>query len=187
VTLEVPATSDALWLLLEPAATFPKLSVEGFTASCPAARPLPERATVAEALEASLLMVKVPVAFPEVAGVKATVRLRLWPALNVAGSAGGFVRLKPVPVTAIVVMSIAMVELELLLSTTELVLLDPSEMLPKFTEVTLKFRVGAGGLFGGFEDCGPVEVPAHPKNVEIAPKTMSPTTPRRWNAKILTA
>jgi hypothetical protein len=158
---------------------FPKFSVEGFTASCPAARPLPERATVAEALEASLVTVRVPVTVPELAGVKATVRLRLWPALNVAGRAGGLVRLKPDPVTPMFVMLIAAVELELLLSTTELVLLDPGEMLPKFTEVTLKFRVGAGGLFGGFEDCGPVEVPAHPRNVEIAPNTMSPTTPRR--------
>jgi len=77
VTLEVPAVSEALLLLLEPTATLPKLSVDGLTASCPTASPLPERATEADALDALLVIVTVPVAVPEVEGVKATVNYKL--------------------------------------------------------------------------------------------------------------
>ena len=63
---------------------------------------------------------------------------------------GGELRLKPVPVTLTLVTLIEVVELALLLRTTELVLLLPREMLPKFTDVTLKFR--AGVVPPGFED-----------------------------------
>ena len=82
--------------------------------------------------------------------------------------------LKPLPLTVTFVTLIEAVELELLLRTMELLLLVPREMLPKFTEVTLKFKLG--GSPPGFEDCGPVEVPAHPKKAETTPKIDNLTT-----------
>ncbi len=69
--------SEALLLLLDPTATLPKSRVDGLTASCPAASPLPERAMVVDPLEALLVMVNVPLAVPAVEGVKATVNVKL--------------------------------------------------------------------------------------------------------------
>jgi hypothetical protein len=69
-------------VLVTPAATLPKLTVEGITEIC-GCTPVPLNEIVAGELVAVLTTLMVPTTAPVVAGAKLAVRGRLWPAARV--------------------------------------------------------------------------------------------------------
>jgi hypothetical protein len=130
--LEPPAVRVPLFGEEPPTATFPNGMVEGDTPSWPAARPFPVRDTVRFPFAALLTTERLPLALPPLAGENIMATLMLWPAGMIAGSAGAELKLKPVPVTDACV-TVALVPVEVLVTTTEAVVLFPSAMAPKFT------------------------------------------------------
>jgi hypothetical protein len=98
VTLELLAVRDPVLIALLPTATLPNAMVVGVTESCAAdVDPSPESGTEMLEFEASLAMVRVPVADPDAAGEKVIPTLTLCPGVKVAGSDGGLVMANPVP------------------------------------------------------------------------------------------
>jgi hypothetical protein len=96
VTLaDPPFRSVMVCELVPPAATFPKLTLDGVGESC-ASIPVPLRATVSGEPGALLAMETLPEALPTAVGAKVTVTVELCPALTVAGRARPL-RLKPAP------------------------------------------------------------------------------------------
>jgi len=76
-----------------------KFTAAGEAVTAPAAAPVPASETLSGVLDALLVMAMLPVATPEAVGAKVAVRLRVCPALKVAGSEKPLI-LNPVPVTA---------------------------------------------------------------------------------------
>ena len=97
VTLDPPVlvtVSDSVCLV--PASTFPKLRLVGFDPRPPGEIPMPDNGIVRVVLEAFEVMVTLPVTLPADVGVKATLKLALWPADRVTGAVVPL-RLNPVP------------------------------------------------------------------------------------------
>ena len=65
----------------------PKLRVAGLAPNTPGEVALPETGTVSVGLEASEVMVTVPVKDPATVGAKVTVKVVLWEGLRVSGGA----------------------------------------------------------------------------------------------------
>jgi hypothetical protein len=100
VTLEPPEllrVAGSVWLL--PVWTDPKLTLDGATVSAPGRTAVTASGTARVGLEASELIVRLPLKLPDVGGVEFRFRLALCPAANVMGVAIPL-KLKPVPVTA---------------------------------------------------------------------------------------
>jgi hypothetical protein len=70
---------------LDPTVTLPKLRLVGDTAKVPAAVPVPERAILSGEFDAFETTERVPLAAPELAGVKVAVNVTLWFAFRVTG------------------------------------------------------------------------------------------------------
>lgn len=100
VTLEPPElvmVAVCFWFL--PTCTVPNAMMFDPVLSDPGVTPVPERATLNEAFEASLVMATLPVALPADVGANFTEKLALCPAAIVAGILIPLM-LNPVPVTA---------------------------------------------------------------------------------------
>ena len=82
--------------MLLPTVTLPKLRLAGLAASS-RLTPVPERETVAGELVALLTTERLPVTLPVVVGVKAMLKVAVWPAVRVKGRESPL-RPKPVPV-----------------------------------------------------------------------------------------
>jgi len=100
VTLEPPllvtvSDSDGS----DPTVTLPKLRLVGFDAKSPGDTPVPDNAMVSVGLEAFEVIVTVPLALPVEVGANATLKLVLWPAVNVTGAVIPL-RLNPLPLIA---------------------------------------------------------------------------------------
>ena len=96
VTLAVPELVNVTVCdPLLPTRTFPKLTLAGLAVSCPCV-PVPLRAIVRVGLDASLVSVMLPEAFPAAAGANCAVKVVLCPAARVSGVASPLA-LKPVP------------------------------------------------------------------------------------------
>ena len=93
---ELPKVTDWVWLF--PTATVPKLTLPGFAPSRPGVTEVPERGTSKVEFVAVLRIVRSPVAAPVDFGANVTVKLMLWPAVRVRGTAKP-VRRKALPVT----------------------------------------------------------------------------------------
>ena len=63
--------------LLLPTETLPKLRLDGLIASCPAPAPVPVKGTVAGWLEPSMVIERLPVAFPDAFGANVMVKVEL--------------------------------------------------------------------------------------------------------------
>jgi hypothetical protein len=85
VTDDPLAVSEPLNMAFEPSVTLPKFNAIGVNVSCPAAAPVPVRATFNCASDAFERMVSVPEIVPAVVGAKTTLNVTLCPAGNVAG------------------------------------------------------------------------------------------------------
>jgi hypothetical protein len=84
---------------LLPAFTLPKFTLAGENARvCEAATPVADNGTVAGLFGALLTIETVPLALPAACGAYCTVRLPLWPGVNVSGKVSPL-PLNPVPVT----------------------------------------------------------------------------------------
>jgi len=71
---------------LFPSTTLPKSRVVGVTLSCPvAAAPIPDSGIVRVGLDPFEVTVTLPLTLPAEAGVKATLKVALWPAASVTG------------------------------------------------------------------------------------------------------
>jgi len=82
---------------LVPTTTLPRAKVVGVTPSWPAAAaPVPDSGIVNVGFDAFEVMVTLPVTLPADVGVKATLKLALWPAVSVTGAVIPL-RLNPVP------------------------------------------------------------------------------------------
>jgi hypothetical protein len=99
VTLDWPelfrVAVSVCWL---PTCNGPKAKLDGFDVSEPAATPVPARGRLRVGVEALLVTLKVPNAFPVACGAKFTVNVALWPAVRASGKVGPL-RLYPVPLT----------------------------------------------------------------------------------------
>ena len=78
------STSDLV--LLFPTCTLPKLRLVGLALIVPCETAVPERETVNDGFEASLVTVSVPVGLPEVVGANTTLNDLLAPAARVNGT-----------------------------------------------------------------------------------------------------
>ena len=100
VTLDPPLfvmVAVCFWFL--PICTVPNAMMFDPVVSDPGVTPVPERATLKDAFEASLVMATFPTALPAVVGANFTEKLALCPAAMVAGMLMPLIE-KPVPVTA---------------------------------------------------------------------------------------
>jgi hypothetical protein len=78
--------------------TLPNASVAGVTVSRPGAAPVPDKAMLSVAFDASEMMARLPLTAPAVVGAKVAVKVTLWPAVRVVGNVSPVIE-KPVPVT----------------------------------------------------------------------------------------
>jgi hypothetical protein len=123
-----------------PTCMFPKLRLEGFETSCPAAIPIPESATESVGLFALELMVSVPLAAPVADGVKIALKLVLCPPLSVTGRLGP-VKLNPLPL-AVALETVTVVP-PVFVTVTGTVCLVLTVTLPKFTLLGLAVNAPA--------------------------------------------
>lgn len=84
---------------LLPKVTFPKLRLGELGASCPGEVPVPDNGNASDGLEASEVIVTVPVAVPADCGANVTLKVMLWEGFRVSGAVIPL-RRKPVPLTA---------------------------------------------------------------------------------------
>ena len=102
---------------------------------------LPDRDTAAFEFAASESMERLPLAAPADFGAKLTVSVTLLPASIAMGKVGAGLRLKLAPVT-LTWLTVMFWLLEGLLNTRELVLLLPTDTLPRFSEFAPITRFG---------------------------------------------
>jgi hypothetical protein len=167
VTLDPPALSVAVWLLLVPTTTLPKLIDPGATLSWPGLVPVADRFTLTFAFEALDDSVSVPLAAPADFGAKETDSVRLPFGARVCGNEM-LPRLNPVPVT--VAREMVTLEPPELVTVSLSTLLPGIWMLPKLRLEGLVPRnpgVAVGGVTGGV----PVAMPTPAREmVEVSGK-----------------
>lgn len=83
-----------------PTVTLPKVRLLGLDPNAPSAAPVPERGMARVGLEASEVMVTVPLAFPADVGANMMLKLAICPAVSVSGTVIPL-RLNPLPDTDI--------------------------------------------------------------------------------------
>lgn len=102
---ELVSVSESVCVLFN--CTLPKLRLDGFAVSAPAASPVPVSGMLSEEFEALEVNATFPLALPPVVGAKVTVKLDVWPAFSVRGKLRPLM-LKPAPVaTACVTLMLA--------------------------------------------------------------------------------
>lgn len=111
-----------------PTVTLPKLRLVGFDPSAPGVTAVPDNGIVRVGFEAVEAMVTLPLTLPADVGVNVTVKVALWPAVNVAGVVIPL-RLKPVPL--IPTCEIVTLEAPVLVNVSERDWLLPTIKLPK--------------------------------------------------------
>ena len=79
-----------------PTITLPKLRLVGFDPSAPGVTPVPDNGMVSVGLEAFEVIVTLPLALPDAAGVNVTLKVVLCPLVSVNGAMIPL-RLNPVP------------------------------------------------------------------------------------------
>jgi hypothetical protein len=136
-------------LALLPTCTLPKARLVGVAVNCPGATPVPEIGRTTS-LEESVANVTFPVKFPPEVGANATLSGALFPACRVSGRARLLIENPaPLKVAWLTMRSVPPV----LDRVTLLVLLDPTLILPKATDVGVDESCPGGGVVppGGVE------------------------------------
>jgi hypothetical protein len=131
--------SDKLVLL--PTWTLPKARLVGFGVSAPCATPVPDSGMLKLESEPVEVMLTLPLAAPLAVGLKSTVNVVLWPAVNVKGNDSPL-KLNPVPLAA-AAETVRLVPPELVSVADKLVLL-PTWTLPN--ERLVGFAASAPGI-----------------------------------------